>query len=563
MRIVKQISSLEKVRSTDSMGCAEINKKTLLRGERFSYQLIARCDKDSGVVASVSGKIEIESPLKEYIKVFFVDNAVMDCPITDNEALLDTNYITTEPGLMPDILVPIEDRDCWWLIGRNVSSIWIEVNVPENIKPGKYDITVKLRESDGNSGELVSDCCFIKTMTVEIISEKIAPQKFIYTRWFYVDCIADYHNVEIYSEAHWELIEKYIKEAVDVGINMILVPVHTPPLDTAIGFARPCVQLVDIKKEGKNYTFGFDKFHRYIEICKRCGVEYYEIAHMFSQWGAKCAPNIMVEENGKNSYLFGWHTESDSEIYIDFLKQYITAINKELISEGIEKNTYFHISDEPSLENIETYKRASEIIRPLINESKTFDALSSYEFYEKGLVECPVTCINHINEFLDKDIPNQWLYFCCEPQSVYSNSIMAMPSSRLRVLGFLLYKYNIKGFLHWGLNFYNAQVSRFNINPYVTTSAGGVFPSGDPFILYPSKDGAYNSIRGKITYDAISDIRLCETLEKYIGKDAVIDIIDACAGGSLKFDSYPVGNEFLESLTDRIKEIISEYISKS
>ena len=45
---------------------------------------------------------------------------------------------------------------------------------------------------------------------LEVTGRNILPQKTLFTQWFYVDCIADVHKVEIYSEAHWELIEKYI-----------------------------------------------------------------------------------------------------------------------------------------------------------------------------------------------------------------------------------------------------------------------------------------------------------------------------------------------------------------
>lgn len=558
MRIIKQISSLEKVRSESDMRYDEIKRKTLLRGERFSYQIAAKDDRYFGITTEIVGKIEVESVLSPYIKVFYVDNAVMDCPLDDVNAAFESDFIDKEPGLMPDILVPIEEQGNMWIVRWTARSLWVELNVPEDIEPGIYDINIKLHKMDMDGMEMEDTYVFTKTMTVEIIDAKIVPQSLIYTRWLYVDCIADYHGVDVYSEKHWALIEKYITQAVECGINMILVPVHTPPLDTAIGHTRTCVQLVDIKKEGDVYHFSFDRFHRFVEICKKCGVKYFEIAHMFSQWGAKCAPNIMVEENGKTDYLFGWHVAADSDIYIDFLKQYIGAISKALVAEGIDKNTYFHISDEPSLENMETYKRASEIIRPLIGESKTFDALSSYEFYEKGLVECPVTGIAHIHEFLDKKIENQWLYYCCSAQSVFCNSIMSMPSSRVRVLGLLMYKYDIKGFLHWGLNFYNGRISKFRLDPYVTTSAYGAFPSGDPFVLYPSKDGAYSSIRAKIIYEAIEDMKICHTLEKYIGRQAVIEMIDSYAGAPLAFDVYPKGNDYLERLRNIMTDMIKD-----
>ena len=269
---------------------------------------------------------------------------------------------------------------------------------------------------------------------------------------------------------------------------------------------------------------------------------------MFSQWGAKCAPNIMVTENGKTDYMFGWHVAANSDEYVSFLKQYIAAVSDELKKEEISENTYFHISDEPSLDAINTYRTASEIIKPLIGNSKTFDALSNYEFYEKNLVECPVTSVRHIHEFLEHDIENQWTYYCCVPQKVFTNSLMAMPSYRTRILGFLLYKYNIKGFLHWGFNFYNAERSIYPISPYLTTSSDKAFPSGDPFIVYPGKDCVYGSIRGEIMYEAIQDMNICFALEEIIGRDAVVKMIDAAAGCDLRFDDYPRNKEFIENL---------------
>ncbi len=126
----------------------------------------------------------------------------------------------------------------------------------------------------------------------------------------------------------------------------------------------------------------------------------------------------------------------------------------------------------------------------------------------------------------------------------------------MRILGILLYKFDIKGFLHWGLNFYNSHLSRYSINPYLTTSGEGRFPSGDPFILYPSKTGAYGSIRGKVTYDAIVDMDICRTLEQYIGKDAVVKLIDETAGMSVDFENYPMDREFLPKLREKMIEMI-------
>jgi len=548
MMKVLQISSMEKVRGNEFPVCDEICKKTVLKGERFSYQIVLQSDE------WLNGTIEVVSDFGDAVRVFYVLNAVMDNPVTDPSAEADDDYITKEPGLMPDILQPIAERNNIWMTGMHTKSLWVEVNVPKEMPAGVHPVTI--RYQDIETGELIVE----KTVEFTVLNHEILPQSLIYTRWFYVDCIADYHRVEVYSEEHWALIEAYIRQAVDVGINMILVPVHTPPLDTAIGTTRTCVQLVDVEKEGKRYTFEFSKLRRYIEICKRCGIQYFEIAHMFSQWGAKCAPNIMVTENGKKSYLFGWDVAADSAEYVSFLKQYIATISIVLEEQGISENTYFHISDEPTAESLETYQRAYNIIKPLIGKSKTLDALSDFTFYEKGLVECPVTCVEHMKTFLPHKIENQWTYYCCGPQHTYTNSFLAMPLQRVRIIGVLLYKYDVKGFLHWGLNFYNGQVSRYPVNPYQTTSSDGRFPSGDPFILYPSEDGAYGCMRGKVMYEAIEDMNLCRTLEQCIGREAVCKLIDEEAGMDVTFENYPRNREYLLNLRDKMIALLEQNI---
>lgn len=543
--VIKQISSLHKVRKKDRADYPAIMRKLALPGESFSYQVYIRGNDPR------FAHISVDSPLREHVRVYRVVDAVMDTPVVVETPQED--YITHEPGLMPDILIPVGNQGVY--LDKEPCVFWVRVDVPADVKPGDYQINIRLSFVK-QGGEQAENSC--QTLELQVIPAVMPEQKLIYTRWMYLDCIATAHNVEIFSPQHWDLIEQYIAAASDVGINMMMVPVHTPPLDTEVGTARPCVQLVDIEKNGEAYSFGFERFHRYIALCKKHGIQYFEIAHMFSQWGAKFTPNIMVSENGQKSYLFGWHVPAQDPSYASFLKQYISAIAAELEKAGISENTYFHISDEPSMETMESYQAAAELIRPLIGKSKTFDALSNFEFFEKGLVECPVTIVDRLHEFLRHDVDNQWAYYCCGPTTVYPNAFMAMPSYRVRILGFLLYRYEIKGFLHWGFNFYNACRSVYTIDPYVTTSGDGAYPSGDPFIVYPGNHCVYPSVRGELTYEAIQDMNVCFALEQRIGREAVVKLIDDAAGGELRFDAYPKNAEYIDDLRQAMLQKLKE-----
>ena len=136
---------------------------------------------------------------------------------------------------------------------------------------------------------------------------------------------------------------------------------------------------------------------------------------------------------------------------------------------------------------------------------------------------------------------------------------MSMPSLRNRVLGVLLYKYDIKGFLQWGYNFYNSQYSIKPIDPYKVTDAGGGFPSGDSFVVYPAKDGtALESLRLKVFYDGFEDMMALRLLESKIGRDKVLELIDKDLFKPLTFMEYPHETEWLLEFREKINQMIKE-----
>ncbi|MBQ4111154.1 MAG: DUF4091 domain-containing protein [Clostridia bacterium] len=549
---IKQVSSLDKIRNF-SEAKTLMDKKTVLKGEVFSFQQTLFCKECCALT------VKLESKLSDYISVYIVKNTAMDFPdfepSPDND-FIDTDFITKEPGLMPDLLKPISFQNNTIRLQNCVATLWIEVEIPENLTAGKYDITLNY---DGIIYSDNSEVSVSKTFTVEVINAVMPKQELKVTQWFHVDCIADVHNVSIYSEDHWNLIDKYMCEAKKQGINMILTPVITPPLDTGVGALRPNVQLVKITKNGENYDFDFSLLKRYIDMAKKNGLEYFEISHLFSQWGLKYSPNIYITENGKEERLFGWHVEAKEESYKNFLCRFIPSLADFLKKENVYEYCYFHISDEPVSAHMDAYRYAYELVAPMLPGAKIMDALSSIEFYESGLVKTPVTAIDHIEPFLEKKIDDQWAYYCCGQNKKVSNRFLSMPSHRNKIIGLQLYKYGIKGFLQWGFNFYYSRCSLYKVNPYVTTSSDMAFPSGDPFSVYPGENGPLPSLRAKVFKEAIQFVSLLQKLESYIGKEKTVELIEKKANMEITFSEYPRCPEFLNELEEEIKEEIKKH----
>jgi hypothetical protein len=541
----KVISALQKVFSDEEPRfLPECNVLTALKNETVSFQVAYT----SGNSHITYGRIEVESPISDSIRV----RQVVEVPSSlCCHPMVDDNYLRTRPGLYPDLLRDLEDGKITYVAGH-WQSLWVDVRVSEDTPAGTHPIVIKFLDSHDRElsrGET----------SVTVFDALLPEQDLIRTEWFHGDCLADYYKVEVFSPEHWRILENFIAAAAKRGINMILTPQFTPPLDTAVGGERTTIQLVDVRLREGEYAFDFTKLKRWVDMCQRVGIKYFEMSHLFTQWGAVAAPKVMGVVDGEYRQIFGWETPAVGGEYTRFLQAYLPELTKKLKEWGIAERTCFHISDEPSLGQLESYRAAKESVAQYLKDFVIIDALSDYEFYKSGLVEKPVSSNNHIHTFLEHGVRDVWSYYCTGQYDKVSNRFMSMPSARNRIYGVQLYKYDIEGILHWGYNFYNSQYSLRHINPYEVTDAGGAFPSGDPFLVYPKWDGTpEESIRMMVLYQAMTDHRAMKLLESLTDKEYVMELIEGDLSAPITFDTYPKSDMYLISLRNRINREIAK-----
>lgn len=496
--------------------------------------------------------LRAESPLKKQIRI----RTVLSVPV--RLAALpgaDDNYLRKTPGLYPDLLRDQQPENPLAILRVQTEqwqSFWIDVEPEDECEPGVYPVELRLVTADDET-VLAS-----ASISVTILPGRLPAQKLIRTHWFHTDCLAEYYRVPVFSEERWTIIENFIRTAVRRGCTMILTPLFTPPLDTAPGGERLTVQLVDVNVCKGAYTFGFDRLERWVEICRRCGVAYLEMSHLFTQWGAAAAPKIIATVDGEEKRLFGWETDAHGEAYAHFLSEFLPALMKKLNELGVAERAYFHISDEPSLDHLESYRHACSLVKPYLQGRPVIDALSDFAFYQTSALEKPVVALDHLEPFLQAGVPGLWTYYCVGQYRDVTNSFMAMPAARTRMLGVQLYRYQLEGFLQWGYNFYHTQLSLANLNPYEVTDAGGVFPSGDAFQVYPGRDGKpEESIRFMLNHLAMQDLRALEALEALQGREQVLRLLEECAQGSLTLTDYPRDAAFFDRLRQRVNKELS------
>ena len=296
-------------------------------------------------------------------------------------------------------------------------------------------------------------------------------------------------------------------------------------------------------------------------MCDRIGVQYLEISHLYQQHQAKHAAHVYCVENGEQKRLFGWETLALDERYTEFLRKLISAFLAHMRARGDDKRCFFHISDEPNLENLEHYRKVRGVVADLLVGYRTIDALSDFEFFEQGALEHPVPVTSKADPFLEREVADLWVYYACNQLIDYSNCYVAMPSWRTRSLGIQLYKYpNVTGFLHWGYNYYNNRASGDAINPYIDLGGEDWVPAGDTFMVYPDSDGTpLESIRLMALEEALQDLRALELCESLYSRETVIAAVESVLGEPISFRRCARSEE--EML--QIRSVINEMIEKA
>lgn len=404
------------------------------------------------------------------------------------------------PGYVPD---PLQPGDTALAAGGEVVAFWVTLNVSRQARAGEKKVRVTLEhEADGASQLEVS---------VEVAAATLGKRKGLTVcHWFYADSLCDWYGVEPFEKAFWPICENYMRDYAAHGLDLIYLPVFTPPLD---GIKRP-TQLLRVTRTGKDsYKFDWRDVKKWVDLARKCGIRKFEWTHWFTQWGVKYAIRIYEKKDGRDVLLWPPSTGATSKTYRSFLAQFFPALERFMRREKLMRNSYFHISDEPhGAEHLANYRKAREMVRELAPWMKVMDALTEIEYGRQGLTDTPIPSIKTARQFYEEGIPS-WAYYCCGPRGRYTNRLLDTPLVKVRALGWLLYRFQRHGFLHWGYNYWYKSQTREMIDPYLVQD-GLKWPGwayGDTCVVYPGEDGRpVDALRWEVFHETLQDYALLE-----------------------------------------------------
>ncbi|MGN0867819.1 MAG: DUF4091 domain-containing protein [Oligosphaeraceae bacterium] len=527
---------------------------TVLQGQRLNFQVAVFSPVRTFQLCQVDSLFREQVVLRQTGMVF------SDLPAAPEDPLV----LTADPGFFPDPLLPLGAESLLSVPSRKWTSLWVSVDIPRECPSGRHPLRILLSTPSQEQVRLAWPLepmpPAVMEVELDIIPAELPKQTLWSCSWFHVDCLQHWYGVGFQEPRFWEILEKYVKDMVAHGVNVLFTPLWTPPLDTAIGRERPTCQLLGITEEEGRYRFDFALLEKWITLARQWGMERFEFTHAFSQWGARATPKILV--NGKRR--FGWDVAATSPEYQDFLNQLLPALARFLRERDLAGKCIFHNSDEPQADSLERYRQSLALMtRHLPDEEfPVVDAMSDVEFVKEGVSQRPIPVTTALDNFQALPLKSRWCYYCGTWQHGAPNRLMGLPSWRNRALGVLLYALGQEGFLHWGHNFWFSQYSLdWDLNPWQNTSAGFGFFGGDSYLVYPGRhDDPVDSLRYEVFAEAMQDYRACQLLESLAGREAVLAILQEGVERPLSMTDYPHSAQWVQDVNQRILQAIDQRI---
>lgn len=412
-------------------------------------------------------------------------------------------------------------------LGKNeVRSVWLEFDVPAGTEPGIYKAGVNLY-----LGSMFADEIKIGFLTadIEVVGCELAnnrENKFHLDLWQHCSNIARRHETAVWSDEHFEVLEKYVRSLGELGQKAVTLIVSEIPWagqgcyrEQRTGANLFEYSVIPVYKNTDG-SFGYDysKMQRYIDLCARYGIDReIELFGLANIWGGdesgfkKPAPDypddirLRYLDISDHSYKY---MKKSTEI-----DAYITALEQYFITTG-QIDRVRLAADEPG--DAQAYLRSLSHIKSIAPSFKFKAAINHAEFISgfgqdvfDFVPSAGSMCAEYdkISEYKKIMAGKRFLwYVCCGPE--YPNTFLKSRLTESYFIGVLTSYAGFDGFLRWNYTVWNDD-PRKDIRY-------GSWNAGDTNFVYPSP-GGFPLLT--LRYKALKrGIELYELLERLRGK---------------------------------------------
>ena len=502
-------------------------------GEHASLQVVFRSE------ASIQGLHAQVSELKRTMAagalvprpVRFVGYVPVDRPTQKPSK----DQLRKPPADYPD---PLLESDALDVPAGKAQAVWVSVPVPTNAPPGIYHGTLTLSGTVGGKPVRAR-----QRLTVKVYPAVVGPSRLWVTDWFAMHWPHLQISPAPESDEYYGLLRRYARNLAEHRHNVALIS----PLRLARYSVGPDGRL----------AIDFSRFDRWVQIFKDEGViGRIEGGHIGGRKGGWESEFIVTVKQVKDGKVMSSNADPASPEADAFFAQFFPALVAHLQEKGWRECYLQHLADEPIATNIASYRAMAALARKYAPQLRIIEACHTKDLV--GAIDVWVPQLNFLHQDFAHYQQRQhagdkvWFYTCVFPQGEYANRFIEQPLIKTRLLHWINFRYGVTGYLHWGYNHWT-QESPFT---HTTRAHGGpsYLPAGDPWIVYPGRDGPLDSIRFEAMRDGIADYELlCLLAEK--NPDAARRLAERHV---LDFDRYEIDVGHFRATRRELLELVGQ-----
>ncbi|MDR2764317.1 MAG: DUF4091 domain-containing protein [Tannerella sp.] len=373
-------------------------------------------------------------------------------------------------------------------------SVWVNVWVPSDAKPGKYKGTLTVSSRNAVPMTL--------SMEVEILHRTLPSPKewrFHLDLWQNPYAVARYHRVPLWSEAHFEAMRPVMKMLADAGQKVITATIMHKPwngqtedsFDSMVG---------KTKKIDGSWSYDYTVFDKWVEFMHSTGIDRQINCYTLIPW----ALNFDYFDQATNRVLYVQAKPGD-EVYREYWGNFLSSFAGHLREKGWFDKTTIAMDER----GLEAMKEAIRVIRAADPEFKISLAGNYHAEIEKELYDL---CLSFGHTFpegvrleRENDGKVSTVYTCCA--EARPNTFTFSPPAEAAWTGWHAMAGDYDGYLRWAYNSWTRDPlhdSRFR-----------TWAAGDCYLVYP---GGRSSIRMERLIEGIQAYEKIRILKEEFSK---------------------------------------------
>ncbi|MEA4890412.1 MAG: DUF4091 domain-containing protein [Clostridiaceae bacterium] len=491
------------------------------KNDTVSFQILLQADQRYCVNIGQSAWFSEKGPLlciRPEISAFCPVSLNIEGFVVDDDDTRKADVLLSEPIVEAAANMP--------------TAIWVELHIPKDAPVGPAKVSVRVFTSTHYQDELLAETLEINLNILDYILPDSKDFSFYLDLWQHNSNIARKHEVALWSDRHFAIMESYVRSLAELGQKSITIIASEVPWRGQSCFANQRnpsnlfeFSIIGITRASDgHFIYDYTAMQRYIDLCGAYGIagdiEVFGLVnvnrHPDFDTAVLCADYpepilLRYYDTQDHKYHYMSHAR-DIEDYITSLEQYFIRTHQ--ISQ------VRIAADEPG--DMAKYRESLCKIKTIAPHFIFKTAINHAEFIKEfkdsindfaPFIHCLCTEYETLKTFQEQLPDKKFLwYVCCGPD--HFNTFIRSHLLESRFIGIFTSLIGFDGFLRWNYTVWPD-------NPRADIRYGS-FPAGDTNFVYPSASGGVLlSLRYKQLQKGIVDFELLARL-RAAGQDALV-----------------------------------------